>query len=136
VASKAVEDAVDAYLAAHWTHSSVCPILMENNQGDAPDDGSSFLLVQFPISNVTRPTVNQRYYREEGGFRIVINVERGGGTAKIRQYGDELSDIFRDQKFSGVNTLVPSEPFTDDSSDQGNYFTGAMVVPFTFNFVG
>lgn len=136
MASKAVEDAVDAYLAAHWTHSSVCPIFMENVRGDTPDDGSEFLLVQFPASNVIRATVNQRYYREEGAFRIVINVERGQGTAQIRLYGDELSDIFRDQQFSGVNTLVPSEPFTDDSSDQGNYFTGAMVVPFTFNFVG
>jgi hypothetical protein len=56
MASKAVEDAVDAYLAANWTHAGVCPIFVENEQGEIPADGSAFLKLQYPVANVERPS--------------------------------------------------------------------------------
>jgi hypothetical protein len=133
MASKAVEDAVDSYLAANWT---ACPIFMENSQGDAPDDGSPFLLVDFPVSNTERAAVNQRLYREEGGARVIINVPRGGGTSLIRQWGEQIAALFRDVRISGINFLVPTEPAPDDSSDQGNYFTAAVVLVFWRSFTG
>jgi hypothetical protein len=57
MAHKAVEDAVDAYLAAHW---STCPIFTENSEGSTPVDGSPFIIVQYPVANTERATVGQR----------------------------------------------------------------------------
>jgi hypothetical protein len=134
VASKAVEDAVDAALAA-WAaaHVPVVTVLTENMQAEAPADGSPFLIVQYPIASTTRPTVARGLYVEEGGFRIVINVERGRGTADMREMGAELGALFRDVNLTnGVQCLVPTEPFTDDTSDQGNFFRGSLVVPFRY----
>jgi hypothetical protein len=133
MASKAVEDAIDAYLAANWSDP---PIIDENEQGETPTDGSPFLVIQYPASNVERLSISNRLYRETGGFRIVINVERGSGKERIKEVGEALADLFRDQKIGVVNCLVPTEPFTDNDSDQGNFFTGAMVVPFTYEFTG
>lgn len=134
MASKAVEDAVDAYLGAHWAHVDVCPIFVENQQGEIPADGSAFLKLQYPAANVDRLSVTDRLYREQGAVRVLIHVPRGAGTALIRQYGSEVAALFRDQAFSGVRCLVPTEPFTDDESDQGLYFVGSVVVPYEFYF--
>jgi hypothetical protein len=133
LASKAVEDAIDAYLAANWSN---CPIFTENQQSETPDDGSPFLLLQFPVSIVTRSVVDRRYYTEEGGFRIIINVQRGEGTDTIRQWGAELAALFRDQDVGPVECKIPTEPFTGDESDQGNYFQGAMVCRYIYRFDG
>jgi len=133
MASKHVEDAVQAYLVANWT---TAPVLVENELGEGPEDGSPFVRLQFPASSVDRPFIDRRYYREEGGFRLVLAVERGIGTPKIREWGDQLADLFRDKQFDGVITKVPSEPFTDDLSDQGNYFVGTMIVPYEYRFEG
>jgi hypothetical protein len=93
----------------------------------------AFLIVQYPIASTTRPTVARGLYVEEGGFRIVINVERGRGTADMREMGAELGALFRDVNLTnGVQCLVPTEPFTDDTSDQGNFFRGSLVVPFRY----
>jgi hypothetical protein len=128
MASKTTETAVDAYLAANWTDTA---IYVENETGDIPSDASAFIVVQYPVSNVDRVTVNQPLYREEGAFRIVINVQRGAGTDTIRQVGEDLATLFRDQDIgSGVRCFYPSEPFTDDQSDRGLYFSGSMIVPF------
>jgi hypothetical protein len=133
MASRHVEEAVQAYLTTGWTDA---PILVENEQGEGPEDGSPFVRLQFPASNVARWPVDQRYYREEGGFRLVIAVERGIGTQKIRDWGEELAELFRDREFDGVITRAPSEVFTDDDSDTGNYFVGTMIVPYEYNFSG
>lgn len=134
MASRTVEDAVDAYLAANWTHIADCPIYVENEQGEIPADGSAFLKLQYPVANVSRFVVSDRGYLEEGGFRILIHVQRGAGTDTIRQYGSELAAMFRDQTFDGVECLVPTEPFTDDQNDEGLYFVGSVVVPYRFYF--
>jgi hypothetical protein len=130
MASKYVEEAVETYLAANW---SDCPVLTENEEQEAPADGSPFLVVQFPVADSRRPPLYTRVYREEGGFRILINVERGGGTTKMRQYGDDLVQLFRDVEFDGVKCRTPTEVFTDDESDRGNYWVGSLVVPYECN---
>lgn len=127
MASRAVEDTIDAYLAANWSTSA---ILTENEQGSVPDDGSAFVILQFPASNVDRVSVGRKLYQEEGAFRLVIAVPRGSGTDAIRAYGETLATLFRDQRIGTVDCLAPSEPFTDDQSDKGLYFYGSLVVPF------
>lgn len=136
MASRAVEDAIEAYLNSNWTHLNECPVFVENKDSSTPDDGTPFLVLQFPLSTVRRVCVSHPLYREEGSFRIVINVERGEGTDKIRQYGEELADLFRDKQIGPAFCRVPTEPFTDDQSDQGNYFVGSQVFPFDTSFTG
>jgi hypothetical protein len=60
----------------------------------------------------------------------VINVPRGAGTSLIRQFGCDLADIFRDVRIGDVDCRAAGEPFTDDESDRGLYFTGSLTVPF------
>jgi hypothetical protein len=137
MASKVVEDAVQGYLESNWTHLAECPVFTENEEGSIPDDGSAFLRLQFPVANVDRVSPSRGLYRETGGFRIVINVARGNGTATMRAYGEELATLFRDVRIGAtVDCRVPSEPFTDDQSDKGIYYQGAMVVPFDRYFTG
>ena len=133
MASKHAEQAVQTYLTSNWASA---PVLTENTLGEAPSDGSPFVRLQFPIAETSRWPIDQRYYREEGGFRLIIAVERGIGTEKVRQWGEELATLFRDRTFDGVTTQVPSEPFTDDLSDQGNYFLATMIVPYTYDHTG
>ena len=80
MASRHVEDAVQAYLTANWT---TAPVLTENSEGETPADGSAFVRLQFPIAEVTRWAVDRRHYREEGGFRLLIAIQRGMGTGSL-----------------------------------------------------
>lgn len=133
MASKHVEDTVEAFLKDQWTAT---PIRMENTSSAPPADGSAFIIVEFPLSNTQRMSLGTRRYREWGGFRVVVCVPRGGGTGTIRGHGEALASLFRDVTVNGVHFQVPSEPFTDDQSDQAQYFRGAMVVPYWYSYVG
>lgn len=131
MASKITEDAIEAYLAAHWTD---CPVFLPNQQGEAPADGSAFIELQFPVADSQRMSIGDRLYREDGGFRIIINVEKGLGVEKLRTWGDQLSSLFRDVQVGPVHCLVPSEPFVDDAGGEGNFYTAAFVTPFWRTF--
>jgi hypothetical protein len=133
MASKTVIDAVALRLGETW---SEIPVRMPNIGGPAPRDGSAFIAVDFPVANSERVAVNQRLYREEGGFRIILNGGADTGIDQIMTWSDQLAALFRDQKFGGIETQVPSSPFVDDSNDDGNYFQASVVVPYTYNFTG
>jgi hypothetical protein len=129
--SKAVVDAVTTYLSEVWTATA---IIDPNSEAETPGDGSPFIAVQFPVARNSRPVVDRGLYREEGGFRIVINAERGKGAGQALIWADQLAVQFRDKKFGGVSCQVPSSPFIDDRNESGMYFKAAIVVPYTFNF--
>lgn len=131
MAHKTVEEAVEARLRALWTE---CDVFTENFETQTPSDGSPFLLLQFPVSQVARWPINQRYYREVGGFRIVICLPTGTGMDTMREWGEQLRLMFLDESFDGVNCRAPTDPFTDDRSTDGAIFMGAMVVPYDFAF--
>lgn len=131
MAHQTVEEAVEARLRDNWTN---CAVFTENMETLVPSDGTSFLMLQFPVSDAERLGITNRLYRETGAFRIVIAIEAGSGPAKMREWGEELRDLFIDRVFEGVTTQVPSDPLTDDRSDRGPYFVGYMAVPYTFNF--
>lgn len=126
MASAMVMGAVEDRLAELW---ALCPILSENIEGSAPSDGSPYLVVQYPVSSTQRWAMNERFYREAGAFRIVIHTEVGEGTAKDKQWGDALTSMFRDRRFGGIETQVPSEP-TEGQGD-GNYHVTSFSCPFT-----
>jgi hypothetical protein len=131
VAHQKVVEAVERRMAERWTH---CPVITMNTIGEAPEDGSPFIIVQYPASRTERLSIGARYYREEGGFRFVLNMPRGEGTARALLWANELTRIFRYEKFDGVETLAPTSPFMDDSNDVGNFFVATIAVPYRFDF--
>jgi hypothetical protein len=126
-----VVNAVEKRLAELWHH---CPVIFQNVIGETPEDGSPWMLVQFPVSNTDRVSVSTRTYREEGGIRFVLHLPRGEGTSRALLWSGELARLFRYQKFDGVETQTPSSPFIDDENENGFYFAAAVTCPYTFNF--
>ena len=130
MASKAVVDAVEGHIGATWNG---LPVIGANTGGEA--DGQQFILVQYPVSNTDRPVVDRRFYREEGGFRIVLHAHRGNGASQALTWCDQLAELFRDRDLgNGVKTQVPGSPFIDDQNDQGNFFQCSLVVPYSYQF--
>ena len=136
-------DVVQAFrerLAEVWTRT---PIIFPNETGEAPIAGTPFLAVQFPLANNVRWAVNSRTYREEGGARLILNVERDEGANRSLRWLEELAEDFRDRQFTPVakpeaivTTQAPGSPFLDDSNDASNYFQSWIVVPYYFNYIG
>ena len=133
MASKVVEETIETYLAANWTDSA---IFTENLEQETPVDGTPFIILQFPAISVIRLAVSNRTYAEEGGFRIVINLRRGEGVQRMRDWGETLAALFRDVRVGEVECLVPSEPATGDDSESGSYFSGTMTCLFRRVFNG
>lgn len=130
MAMKTVVDAVYARLAANWAATDI------DTTGERGETaGAAFITVQFPVSNISRLSISDRLYREEGAFRIVINAERGdAGVANALTWADQLAALFRDVSFGGVQCLVPSSPAIGDFNDEGMYFVTTIVCPYTYDF--
>lgn len=127
--TKAVADAVEARLSSQWTAT---PFIAYDTQADTPDD-NAFLVVQYPVSNGSRPVL-ERFYWDEGAFRFVLNVRRGIGLAQGLTWADTLAGLFRDVKFDGVETFVPSAPIVDDNTEDGEWISLAVIVPYRYQF--
>lgn len=133
MAEQAVVEAVEARLREIWDETGRCPIIGANDQGNTPSEGQPFLLVQYPVSNTVR-TTHSPSYREEGGFRIMINTERATGIQTPMQWGHELAAAFRYKKFGGVETQAPTTPLIHDDNEDGNYYRTSVVVPYSYTF--
>lgn len=135
--------AVEARLEDFWTH---CPVRgFADDSGSTPADGSAYLTVQYPFARSDQITVGapgNNVFREEGGFRFLLNVRRDStGRANALAWSDELATLFRGRHFGasgdviGITTYSPSSPVIDDSVDDGNYLVLALVVPYIANFI-
>lgn len=131
MAHASVVEAVEAKLAAEW---SQCPVVGINTVGEAPQDGSPYLLVQYPAASTARVAVNEGYYREEGGIRFVMHLSPGEGIARANLWAGILARMFRYAEFGGVKTEAPTSPFYDDSNDAGAYFLATVLVPYTYDY--
>ncbi|MBA9071629.1 pyruvate/2-oxoglutarate/acetoin dehydrogenase E1 component [Methylobacterium sp. RAS18] len=131
MAKKAVVDAVETRLQERF---SACPVFGINLQGETPEDGSTFVQVQYPVANTTTMDLAGTYYREEGAIRIIVNAQRGAETAAGLTLADDLAALFRNKKFGGVQTFAPSSPVIDDRNEEGMYFALSFAVPFQFDF--
>ena len=141
MASKPVVDAVEARIGATWSDGAgnSLPVFGVNQQGTPPADGSSYIVIQYPVSNADQSTIGAlgaNVFREEGAFRIVVNAMRGAGTAQGLGWADQLAALFRGKEFGGVVTLAPSPPAIDDSNDLGSYFALSVVVPYNYDLLG
>lgn len=137
MARASVVEKVEAVLTAEWNGA---PVFGENTVGSTPDDGSPFVVVQYPLVRSSQPglgTIGQRLFRDEGAFRVVIHVERGAGANRGRQWADEIAAIFRGRDLDGVlQTWAPSAPVTDDRNAEGNYYILSFAVPYTHDYAG
>jgi hypothetical protein len=139
VARKFVIDAVEARLAAGWQHADVCPIYGINLEGEAPAGATQFLQVSYPLSTNAQISIGapgNNLFREEGGFRLALNAERGEGIATALVWIEELADLFRGKVFDGVRTYAPTSPALDDRNDEGNYYVLSISVPYEADYFG
>lgn len=122
--------AVDARLAAFWTET---PVIDFDTQTQPPDNAPAFLVVQYPVVNGAHPVLGRLFW-EEGALRLVLNVLRGIGRDQALIWCNKLTDMFRVVKFDGVETFMPDGPQDDDASDDGNWVSYSIIVPYRFEY--
>jgi hypothetical protein len=136
MAHSSVVQAVEARLVAGFTS---CPVFVENTTSDTPGDASAFAILQFPYSRSEQASIGDpggNWYREEGGFRVALAVERGAGAHQGRQWLDEIAALFRGKSFDGVRTYAPGSAATDDRNEDGVYFVLSIAIPYDFHITG
>lgn len=129
-------DVVTAVRSRLEANFAGAPIWIENGGTTVPDDLSPFVVLQFPYNNTGQATAGspgQNIWREEGAFRIVINVARGGGVDQARQWADEIARLFRGATFAGVRCWAPTSPVSDDRNDEDAYYRLSFAVPYTYD---
>ena len=138
MASLAVVTAVQTLLAANWTAT---PIVGPNQETLVPDDGSAFLVLEFPpVGDETQITIGAqgtRVFREEGAILLTLCIPLGVGlnptaTPWLTQF-DALRATFRGQSFSGVNTLGASPAHESGESDHGAYYELSSAISFYYD---
>jgi hypothetical protein len=127
--TKAVADAVQARLVAHWNQT----VVVDYDTVANPPDLDAFLVHQYPVVNGVKPVLN-RIFWEEGAIRFVLNVRRGIGLAQGLTWSDQLSALFREVTFSGVQCFEPNGPVIDDNIEDGDWISYAIIVPYRYQF--
>jgi len=129
--SAAVEFAFQARL--YESTSGDPPVIPAIISGQ-PDPGhDAFIIVQYPVVNGSKPVLNRHYF-EEGAARLVLNVRRSLEMADALDIADSLASIFRDRKFHGIESFTPSPPIVNDTSNDGNWFSLSVIVPYRYQF--
>lgn len=138
MASAAVVTAVQTLLAANWTAT---PIIGPNQETLVPDDGSAFLVLEFPPvgdeNQITLGPQGTRIFREEGAILLTLCIPLGIGvnataTPWLTQF-DALRAVFRGQEFNFVNTLGASPAHQNSESDRGSYYELSTAIAFYFD---
>lgn len=136
MARKAVMDKVTAIMAAQWSH---CPVYGPNTTTETPQDGSSFIIVQYPYARAQQMSFGDpgnNNWRDEGAFRFVIHVPWGEGIDEGSAWADELAAMFRGRDFAVFKTWAPSAPATDDRNSAANYYVLSIAVPYWHDYLG
>lgn len=108
--SAAVMAAVDARLAAVWTH---CPIETPNARGWVAPAASAYLAVEYPFAteaaaSIGAPGANRT--REEGAVRFVLKIPIGLGYVPYASWMDDLRSAFRNVVVAGVTFTDAAPP--------------------------
>lgn len=121
----AVRQRLDGFTAA--------PLYFPN---EALPDGQTFVAVQFPVATEEQASIGapgSNVFREEGVIRFTIAVRAGSGTEGLGNIATALRNLFRNARFGGVRSYVPTTPVLDDRSDAAGSFKGSFVVPYDFD---
>lgn len=138
MASSFVVSTIAAAVAANWSYT---PVVLPNDEGLAPDDGSAFLVLEFPPvgdeNQITIGAVGTRVFREEGAFVLTLCAPIGMGVNPTASPWldrlDALRAALRGQNFSNVNTLAATPPHENGESDRGAYYELAVAIPYYFD---
>jgi hypothetical protein len=109
------------------------PVIPAIVAGQPDDEHDVFIILQYPVVNGSKPALQRRYF-EEGAARFVLNVRRTVEMADALGMADDLAAIFRDYKFHGIETFTPSPPIVNEVSNDGNWFTLTVIVPYRYQF--
>jgi len=127
--AKAVVDAVQARLTANWTAT----VIVDYDTNAYPPDLDAFLVHQYPVVNGSKPVL-ERLFWEEGAIRFVLNVRRGIGLAQGLTWCDELTALFRESDFGGVQCFETSGPVIDDTLEEGDFISYSMIVRYRYEY--
>jgi hypothetical protein len=136
MARQTVIDAVTARLKANF---SACAILEQDTTAQGPADGSTYLVLQFPVAYEEQITIGapgHNVWRESGAFRLVISVRTGDPLAPANTWLDQARALFRGQQFSGVTTFAPSPGVQGDPQFIGGTRVElSSAVPYQSDFI-
>jgi hypothetical protein len=127
--AKAVADAVQARLTANWTNT----VVVDYDTNAYPPDLDAFLVHQYPVVNGAKPVIDRLFW-EEGGIRFVLNVRRGIGLVQGLEWSDELAALFREVTFDGVQCFETSGPIIDDTIEEGDWISYAVIVRYRYEY--
>ena len=129
--SAAVEFAFQARL--YEATSGDPPVIPAIVSGQPDNDTDAFVIIQYPVVNGSKPVLGRHYF-EEGAARLVLNVRRTLEMADALSMADDMAGIFRDHKFHGIETFTPSPPMVNDTSNDGNWFSLSVIIPYRYQF--
>lgn len=128
----AVDAAFKARIAANFT---TIPTIGVNNVTEPPSDGSSYVVIQYPVVNGNKPVLGRHFF-EEGGARIVVVATKGPAEYDAQAtWIPALASLFRDRDLGvGLETFTPDGPITNDANDDGAYVSFSLIVPYRYQF--
>jgi len=109
------------------------PVISAIVSGQPKNSDQAFIVLQYPVVNGSKPTIGRHYF-EEGAARLVLNVRRTAEMEDALALADNLASIFRDRKFHGIQTFTPSPSIVNDTSNDGNWFSLSVIVPYRYQF--
>ena len=109
------------------------PIIPAIEVGQPANSHDAFVILQYPVVNGVKPALN-RHYLEEGAARFVLNVRRSTEMDAAFALADSIASMFRDYKFHGIETFTPSAPIINDTTNDGNWFSLSVIVPYRYQF--
>ena len=127
--------AVEAAFQARYYEQTLNdpPVISAIVSGQPDNSVYAFVIIQYPVVNGTKPVIGRHYF-EEGAARFVLNVRRSVEMAVALSLADDLAAIFRDRKFYDIETFTPSPPIVNDVSNDGNWFSLSVIVPYRYQF--
>lgn len=135
MARQSVIDTVKARLAANF---SACPILDDDVEAVGLADGSTYLVLQFPVANERQISIGSpgnNLWREEGAFRLVMSIRTGDPLDQANTWLDQARAIFRGKQFAGVTTFAPSPAVQGDAQFAGGVRVElSSAVPYQSDF--
>ena len=109
------------------------PVISAIVSGPPRNSDQAFIVIQYPVVNGVKPAL-ERHYFEEGAARLVVNVRRTAEMENALSLADDIASVFRDRKFHGIETFTTSSPIVNDVSNDGNWFSLSVIVPYRYQF--
>ena len=127
--------AVEAAFQARYYEATLNdpPLMPAIVVGQPDNTHDAFVILQYPVVNGIKPVLGRTYF-EEGAARFVLNVRRTTEMDAALALADNIASIFRDRKFYDIETFTPSGAIVNDTTNDGNWFSLSVIVPYRYQF--